>query len=160
MKTYVEITAQHAKAGSVKPLIMHRPDGRNFEIDRVLDVRMAASLRAGGQGDGGMNSMVRWWRVEIALWVCYWNALDQDDRPSIRYCADYSLLISAFWLVALLGWGCPLEQSSSSCREAAGDPVDFYCNIKFTLFLHNIPFYVFFYFFNRIWDKSPESNKL
>ena len=31
------------------------------------------------------------------------EALDRDDRQSIRYCADHSLLISAFWLVALLG---------------------------------------------------------
>ena len=26
-------------------------DGRRFEIDRVLDIRQAASMKAGGQGD-------------------------------------------------------------------------------------------------------------
>ena len=47
--------------------------------------------------------LVRRWRVETALWECYWNALDRDDRPSIRYCTDHSLLLSAFWLVVLIG---------------------------------------------------------
>lgn len=46
--------------------------------------------------------LVRMWRVEVVLWVCYWRALDRDDRPSYRYCADHSLLVSAFWLIALV----------------------------------------------------------
>lgn len=50
MKTYIEITAQHDKSGSIKPLIMHWPDGREFEVDRVLDVREAPAVKAGGHG--------------------------------------------------------------------------------------------------------------
>ncbi|MBP2664282.1 MAG: hypothetical protein H6Q71_2230 [Firmicutes bacterium] len=49
MKTYVSITAQHDNSGSIHPLIMHWPDDRKFEIDRILNVRMAPSL-IGGTG--------------------------------------------------------------------------------------------------------------
>ena len=64
--------------------------------------------------------LVRRWRVETALWECYWNALDRDDRPSIRYCADHSLLLSAFWLVALTGglmaFGTVVQFLQRGCR--------------------------------------------
>ncbi len=49
------------------------------------------------------DEIVRGWRVEAALWVCYWNALDRKDQASVRYCADHSLLLSVFWLVVLAG---------------------------------------------------------
>ncbi|MDF2571759.1 MAG: hypothetical protein K0R55_3363 [Sporomusa sp.] len=68
-----------------------------------------------------MDYLVRRWRVEAVLWVCYWNALDRDDWPSIRYCADHSLLLSAFWLVMLIGGLMAFGTVYSSCREAAGD---------------------------------------
>lgn len=50
MKTYVGVTAKYAKDGGATPLIMHWPDGRDFEIDRVLDAREAPALIAGGHG--------------------------------------------------------------------------------------------------------------
>ncbi|WP_434132790.1 hypothetical protein KIAC18_000315 [Sporomusa sphaeroides] len=50
MKTYVGITAQHDKQGTITPVIMHWPDGRQWPVDRVLDVRMAPSITGGGQG--------------------------------------------------------------------------------------------------------------
>ena len=50
------------------------------------------------------DGLARWRRVEAALWVCYWNALDRKDQESVRYCADHSLLLSVFWLVVLVGW--------------------------------------------------------
>lgn len=34
----------------MRPLILWWDDGRKYEIDRVLDVRRAASLKAGGIG--------------------------------------------------------------------------------------------------------------
>ena len=46
--------------------------------------------------------LVRRWRVEVALWVCYWNAINRDDQFSIRYCAEHSLLVFAFWLIVLM----------------------------------------------------------
>ena len=50
MKKYVEVTAHHNAQGFVRPLILWWDDGRKYEIDRVLDVRRAASLTAGGIG--------------------------------------------------------------------------------------------------------------
>ena len=36
--------------GNITPISVVWEDGRSFEIDRVLDVRRAASLKAGGIG--------------------------------------------------------------------------------------------------------------
>jgi len=60
--------------------------------------------------------LVRRWRVEAALWICYWNALERDDRPSIRYCADHSLLLSVFWLVVLITIGTVVQLLQGGCR--------------------------------------------
>jgi hypothetical protein len=49
-KIYVEVTARFDQEGSVIPENIIWEDGRRFEIDRVLDVRPAASLKAGGCG--------------------------------------------------------------------------------------------------------------
>lgn len=49
-KVFVEITARFDQEGHVTPLVVHWEDGSRYEIDRVLDVRRAASLKAGGQG--------------------------------------------------------------------------------------------------------------
>lgn len=49
-KVFVEITAKHDINGSVRPLTIKWEDGRVFEVDRLLDVRQAASLKAGGMG--------------------------------------------------------------------------------------------------------------
>jgi len=49
-KVFVEITAIHDINGNVRPLSIKWEDGRVFEVDRVLDVRQAPSLKAGGLG--------------------------------------------------------------------------------------------------------------
>ncbi len=49
-KVFVEVTARFDREGRMLPLSLTWEDGRTFEIDRVLDVRRAASLKAGGQG--------------------------------------------------------------------------------------------------------------
>ena len=49
-KVFVEVTAAHPVCGNIRPLAIKWEDGRVFTIDRVLDVRMAAALKAGGQG--------------------------------------------------------------------------------------------------------------
>lgn len=48
-KVYVDVLAKYQASGFVKPLWIVWPDGRKFEIDRILDVRKAAS-DVGGQG--------------------------------------------------------------------------------------------------------------
>lgn len=49
-KTFIEVTAVHSPGGEVKPLNIRWADGRVYTIDKVLDVRQAASLKAGGCG--------------------------------------------------------------------------------------------------------------
>ena len=49
-KHYVEVLARIDEEGVVTPVSVTWDDGRTFEIDRVLDVRQAASLKVGGTG--------------------------------------------------------------------------------------------------------------
>ena len=49
-KVFLEVVAKHSTDGSIRPLSLTWSDGRIFTIDRVLDVRMAGSLKMGGQG--------------------------------------------------------------------------------------------------------------
>lgn len=50
MKQYISVTAKFDADGNVIPLCINWDDGRQFSIDRVTDVRYAASLKAGGAG--------------------------------------------------------------------------------------------------------------
>lgn len=49
-KVFVEVIARHDINGKILPLTMKWEDGRIFEVDRVLDVRQAHSLKGGGLG--------------------------------------------------------------------------------------------------------------
>jgi len=49
-KVYVDVNEDRLKDGRLIPLSFVWEDGRRYEIDRVIDVRPAASLRAGGVG--------------------------------------------------------------------------------------------------------------
>ena len=49
-KVYVDVTAKFVTTGDIIPLSIQWEDGRRFKIDRVLDIRPAASLKAGGAG--------------------------------------------------------------------------------------------------------------
>lgn len=46
----MEVTAKFDKDGNITPLSIIWEDGTLFEIDQVLGIRRAASLKAGGQG--------------------------------------------------------------------------------------------------------------
>ncbi len=50
MKQYVSVTATYDSDGNVLPLKINWDDGRSFVIDKITDVRYAASLKAGGAG--------------------------------------------------------------------------------------------------------------
>ena len=50
MKTYVNVMVIYDQDGNVTPLSIEWEDGRIYEIDQVLDVRKAASTKAGGIG--------------------------------------------------------------------------------------------------------------
>ena len=49
-KVYVDVNEDRLKNGKVIPLSFVWEDGNRYEIDRVLDIRPAASLKAGGAG--------------------------------------------------------------------------------------------------------------
>lgn len=49
-KQYVEVCAIFDVLGKVTPLWLKWGDGRIYEIDKVLDIRKATSLKAGGTG--------------------------------------------------------------------------------------------------------------
>lgn len=50
-KVYVAVHVYVDETGGVHPRQIIWEDGHLYEIDRVVDVRHAASLRAGGQGE-------------------------------------------------------------------------------------------------------------
>lgn len=49
-KVYVSVMARFDADGNIAPVSLTWEDGRVYLIDRILDVRRAASLKAGGQG--------------------------------------------------------------------------------------------------------------
>ncbi len=49
-KVYVDVVARHDRGGLVMPLSFVWEDGSEYEIDQVIEVRRAASLKAGGVG--------------------------------------------------------------------------------------------------------------
>ncbi|NLV37175.1 MAG: hypothetical protein GXY17_10935 [Clostridiaceae bacterium] len=65
-KVFVEVIAKFTKDGGKVPLKIKWQDGRTFDIDKVTDVRRAASLKAGGQG---MRYRCRINGKETYLWL-------------------------------------------------------------------------------------------
>lgn len=49
-KVFVETIVKFDIEGNITPLSITWEDGRVYEIDRITDVRRAASLKAGGMG--------------------------------------------------------------------------------------------------------------
>ena len=49
-KVYVDVTERRTKEGRLIPLNITWEDGVQYKIDRVIDARPAASLKAGGSG--------------------------------------------------------------------------------------------------------------
>ncbi|MCD8189198.1 MAG: hypothetical protein LUD78_03090 [Clostridiales bacterium] len=50
-KVYVDVVVSFRKDGVMIPRLIIWEDGRRYEIDRVTDIRQAAAMKAGGQGD-------------------------------------------------------------------------------------------------------------
>lgn len=50
MKEYVSVTARFDSDGNLLPVTLHWKDGRSFHIDKILGIRYAATLKAGGAG--------------------------------------------------------------------------------------------------------------
>jgi len=51
IKVYVEVNADFREDGIMLPREITWEDGTKYEIDRILDIRQAAAMKAGGQGD-------------------------------------------------------------------------------------------------------------
>ncbi len=50
MRQYISVTARFDDDGNLLPTAIHWKDGRTFNIDKILDIRYAASMREGGVG--------------------------------------------------------------------------------------------------------------
>ena len=51
VKVYVAVAAEFDSEGRLIPTVVTWEDGSKYEIDRVTDIRQAAAMKAGGQGD-------------------------------------------------------------------------------------------------------------
>jgi hypothetical protein len=51
IKTYVQVIANFDSSGKLIPQAVIWEDGRKYEIDRVSEIKQAASMKVGGQGD-------------------------------------------------------------------------------------------------------------
>lgn len=49
-KKYVDVAARFDRDGNILPICIIWEDGVQYPIDRILDIRRAASLKAGGAG--------------------------------------------------------------------------------------------------------------
>ena len=49
-KEYVDVLTRFEKNGTILPLCVYWIDGTEYPIDRVVDIRRASSLKAGGFG--------------------------------------------------------------------------------------------------------------
>lgn len=65
-KIFVEVILKQTVDGQKTPLKVVWGDGRSYDIDKVTDVRRAASLKAGGQG---MRYLCRIQGKETFLWL-------------------------------------------------------------------------------------------
>lgn len=50
MKVYVGVESYTDEIGRTRPFKIHWEDGRRFEIQKILDERLAVSVGAGGRG--------------------------------------------------------------------------------------------------------------
>ena len=50
-KVYVAVQADFAEDGTILPRVITWEDGEKFAIDKIIDIRQAAAMKAGGQGD-------------------------------------------------------------------------------------------------------------
>lgn len=51
IKVYVAVKADFREDGIMLPRVITWENGEEYEIDRILDIRQAAAMKAGGQGD-------------------------------------------------------------------------------------------------------------
>jgi hypothetical protein len=65
-KVFVDVIVKHTKDGRRLPMIILWENGKKYEVEKVLDIRRAASLKAGGQG---LKYKCRILGSETCLWL-------------------------------------------------------------------------------------------
>ena len=65
-KVFVEVLVKYTTEGSKVPLAVIWENGRKYCVDRVLEIKQAASLKVGGQG---MRYKCRISGKETCLWL-------------------------------------------------------------------------------------------
>ena len=85
-KVYVEVTAVFDPEGNLRPQFIRWEDGTVYEIDRVLHVCRAASLKAGG---AGIRYTVRIQNRETYLFL-EGGAAPSPDLKRRNKCCDYA----------------------------------------------------------------------
>ena len=65
-KVYVDVLEERRKDGTILPRAITWEDGYTYEVDKVLDKRPAASLKAGG---AGMRYKVRIGNTITYMWL-------------------------------------------------------------------------------------------
>ena len=65
-KVFIDVIIKHTKEGSKIPLCVIWENGRNYSIDKVMDITKAASLKVGGQG---LRYKCRIHGTETFLWL-------------------------------------------------------------------------------------------
>ena len=51
LKVYVPVDVVFRSDGTMLPRMIVWEDGTKYEIDKIIDIRQAAAMKAGGQGD-------------------------------------------------------------------------------------------------------------
>ncbi|MEG0833656.1 MAG: hypothetical protein RSE36_04990 [Oscillospiraceae bacterium] len=73
-KTYVSIDVLFGEDGTMAPQTVIWRDGSRYEVDRVLDVRPAASMKAGGAGiryTCRICGKIKYLFFEVSRWFVY-----------------------------------------------------------------------------------------
>ena len=65
-KVYVDVSARFRRDGRILPVAVRWEDGRIYRIDKITDIRKAASFKAGGVG---LRYTVRIGRTETYLFL-------------------------------------------------------------------------------------------
>ncbi len=86
-KLYVTVAARFDAYGRIRPLWIEWEDGRRYPVDRVIEARRAASLKAGGAGirfTCQFGRAVRYLFLEEDRWFVEIDEKEDKDR----LCAD------------------------------------------------------------------------
>ena len=98
-KRYVKVRADFELDGRIRPLLFREEDGPAFRIDRVLDVRQAASRKAGGQG-------------AVLVYRAGRERVESLTKSANRRVAGTMCLSGV--------WGCPNQQSAGFASGRTG----------------------------------------